>query len=286
MKNYIKLARVHHYIKNIFIFLPMFFSMNLFNFSMLASCVMGFVAFSLLTSVIYVINDMVDIEKDKLHPKKKERPLASGKIKFKNAIIFAVVLFVASASFCILSCKGNLMCGFFPLVYFALNIFYCFGGKNIPIVDIAILASGFLLRLLYGSFLTGVEISSWLYLTVLAISFYLGLGKRRNEIKLGKETRKVLKFYTYEFLDKMMYMFMAMGIMFYSLWCVADATVLRFSNHMIWTVPLVMLICMRYSLSVEGDSLGDPVDVILGDNILMSLCGIYGAVLLVLMYLL
>lgn len=284
MKNYLKLARVHHYIKNFFIFLPIFFSMNLFNSCMLISAIQGFLAFSFMTSVVYIINDLVDIEKDRLHPKKKERPLASGKVSTKGAIIFAVALFLASTVLCICSCNGKFYSIAFPALYFALNIFYCFGGKNIPIVDIAVLASGFLIRLLYGSSITGVEISSWLYLTVLSLSFYLGLGKRRNEIKLGKETRAVLKFYTYEYLDKMMYMFTGMGMIFYSLWCVADSTVLRFSNHMIWTVPIVMLIFMRYSLVVEGDSYGDPVDVILGDKILLSLSGVYAVLLLVLMY--
>ncbi len=285
MKNYLKLARVHHYIKNIFIFLPLFFSMNLFNASLFASCILGFVSFSLLTSVIYIINDLVDAPKDRLHPKKKNRPIASGAISPAKAKVFASVLFIVSVIFCLFSCSGNYLCAAFPALYFVFNLCYCFGGKNIPIVDIAILASGFLLRLLYGSVITNVEVSGWLYLTVLAISFYLGLGKRRNEIKLGKETRAVLKFYTYEYLDKMMQMFMAIAIVFYSLWCVADSTALRFSNHMIWTVPVVMLICMRYSLVVEGNSYGDPVDVILNDKILLLLGLLYALLLLVLMYL-
>lgn len=284
MKKYLKLARVHHYIKNIFIFLPLFFSLKLLDGGLFIKCVLGFLGFSFMTSAVYVINDLRDLEKDRLHPKKKLRPIASGDVSVKNAIIFTAFLLILSGIFCALSCGKNYSGYLFVLMYLAFNVFYSFGGKNIPIVDIAVLASGFLLRLLFGSAISGIEISGWLYLTVLAISFYLGLGKRRNEIKLGGETRTVLKYYTYEFLDKMMYMFMAIAIVFYSLWCVTGLTSAKVSDHVIWTVPVVMLICMRYSLIVEGESYGDPVDVILSDKIILMLVGVYAVMMLAFMY--
>ena len=119
--------------------------------------------------------------------------------------------------------------------------------------------------------LHGVEVSSWLYLTVISISFYLGLGKRRNELvkHSDKETRKVLKYYTQDFLDKNMYVCMALSIVFYALWALNYA-----NNLLLWTVPIVMIIAMRYSLKVEmNESEGDPVDIIFKDKfiILMSL---------------
>ncbi len=280
MKKYLKLARVHHYIKNIFIFFPLFFSHNFLNACMFFKCFIGFLSFSFLTSAVYIINDICDIEKDRMHPKKKMRPIASGEVSVKGAVLFLVFILLLSFALCIWCCWENLFGFVFPLMYLVFNVFYSLGGKNIPIVDIAVLASGFLLRLLYGSSVSGIEISGWLYLTVLALSFYLGLGKRRNELKLGGDTRAVLKYYTYEFLDKMMYMFMAIAIVFYSLWSNAQG----YSDKVIWTVPVVMLICMRYSLIVEGESYGDPVDVILSDKIILALVGIYAVMMFGFMY--
>lgn len=280
MKKYLKLARVHHYIKNLFIFFPLFFSHNLLNSGLFFKCFIGFLSFSFLTSAVYIINDICDIEKDKVHPKKKKRPIASGAVSVKSAVVFLSILVLLSGALCILCCKDNFGGYVFLLMYLIFNVFYSFGGKNIPIVDIAVLASGFLLRLLYGSAVSKIQISGWLYLTVLALSFYLGLGKRRNELKLGGETRAVLKYYTYEFLDKMMYMFMAIAIVFYSLWSNGQS----YSNNVIWTVPIVMLICMRYSLIVEGESYGDPVDVILSDKVILTLVGIYAAMMFGIMY--
>ena len=284
MKKYIKLARIHHYIKNLFVFLPLFFGMQLLNVNLLVKCLFGFAAFSLITSCIYIINDIHDIESDKLHPKKKSRPLASGEISVKNGITFAIVLFVFGGIFAVMASGVNIVGYVFLLVYFLLNLIYSFGGKNIPIFDVAVLASGFLIRLLYGAYITGIDISNWLYLTVLSISFYLGLGKRRNELRLGTSTRPVLKFYTYEYLDKMMHMFMAVAIVFYSLWCMADTTVQRLSEDIILTVPVVILIFMRYSLIVERDSFGDPVDVIIKDKILISLILSYFVAMSVFIY--
>jgi len=152
--------------------------------------------------------------------------------------------------------------------------------KNVPIMDIAILVSGFLIRVIYGGVICNIEVSNWLYLTVMAISFYMGLGKRRNEIiKQGTESRKVLKFYNYEFLDKNMYMSLAITIVFYSLWCMDIGAVSNSLINIIWTVPLVLIICMKYSLDIEGDSLGDPVDVILSDKLLLGLALIYGLIM-------
>jgi len=285
MNNYLKLARVHHYVKNVFILLPLFFSMQLLNMKMLGISILGIVAFSLMASAVYVINDLIDAEKDRQHPKKKLRPIASGAVSEKNAKIFMAILLVLSAIAAFFACKSNPYGYIYLIVYFVLNVFYSKWGKNIPIVDVAILSSGFLLRLMFGASIICVEVSGWLYLTVLAISFYLGLGKRRNELKLGKDTRDVLKYYSYEFLDKMMYMFMAIAVVFYSLWCVDAVTVARFSGRpVLFTVPIVILICMRYSMIVEGDSYGDPVDVVMKDKILIALCAIYAIIVALMLY--
>ena len=128
-----------------------------------------------------------------------------------------------------------------------------------------------------------------LYLTVIAVSFYLGLGKRRNELALleENETRSVLKNYSYNFLDKNMYIFSALTIVFYSLWSVDSVTVEYFENNaMVWTVPIVIFICIVYSLSVEKCTADDPVDVLFDNKILMVLIALYGLAVVGIIYLL
>ena len=150
------------------------------------------------------------------------------------------------------------------------------------------MVSGFLIRILYGSVITNIEVSNWLYLTVISGSFYMGLGKRRNEIKKqGDKSREVLKRYSKEFLDKNMYVCLTLSIVFYALWCVDSATIQRMgTNLMVWTVPIVMIILMKYSLDVEGDSYGDPVDVLFKDKILLLIVALYAISVFSIMYLL
>ena len=132
----------------------------------------------------------------------------------------------------------------------------------------------------YGDAHTGIAISDWLYLTVIAVSFYLGLGKRRGELARQKgETRKVLKYYTYEYLDKYMQISLGLSITFYALWSMGA------EQGMVWTVPLVICLCMKYSLTVEGDSDGDPVEVSCRDKVLLALAAVFAALVLAILYL-
>lgn len=283
MKKYFMLMRVKHYVKNILIFLPLIFSGNLFSCDLLLKTCICFCTFCLLSSVIYIVNDIKDVEKDRNHPTKKKRPIASGVLSIKKASIIAIVCGAITVliSIFMFGWSGVLV----ELLYFILNVLYSIKFKDIPIVDIAILVSGFFLRVLFGSVITGIEISPWLFLTVIAVSFYLGLGKRRNEIEVqnsvngGEETRPVLSFYNYAFLDKNMYMCMALTNVFYALWAAGHPT-----SGMLWTVPLVIIMLMRYSLIVEGDSDGDPIEVILHDRFLLVLAVLYAMAVLIMMY--
>lgn len=287
MKNYLKLMRVHHYLKNVLIFLPLVFSQNLFDLTLLKKTILGFLSFSILSSIVYIVNDIQDVEKDRKHPTKCKRPIASGAVSVKEAYILAVVIAVIGITLNYFACGTNLLGWGFVTLYVGLNFAYSMGLKNLPIIDITILVSGFLIRVLYGSAVTAIEVSNWLYLTVISMSFYLGLGKRRNELETqGSKSRKVLKFYNHEFLDKNMYMCLGLTIVFYSLWCVDSTTIARYSNsNVVWTVPLVMLICMKYSLDVEGNSDGDPVSVLLKDKILMAMVFLYVMIVLLIIYL-
>ena len=223
-------------------------------------------------SSIYILNDIQDIEKDRLHPKKKNRPIASGAVSVIEGLFLLLLSLVIAVLFNAITSDGYhsyIWLGF----YFLLNVLYSKKLKDVPIVDVVILVSGFLIRLMYGGVVTNVVISRWLYLTVIMVSFYMGLGKRRNE--LGKEksennTRRVLKYYNYAFLDKNMYLSLGLAEAFYALWAIDSP-----QQELLWTVPLIIIIGMKYSLNIEGESDGDPVEVILKDKYLWVLGLIY-----------
>ena len=276
MKKYLKLLRVHHYIKNILVLTPIFFSSQIFDIKLLRVSVLGFISFCLISSCVYILNDICDVEKDRLHPTKCHRPIANGSIAVSKAWVIFTIVFILSLA---IGFTYSLLAVLLLLVYFAINLAYSVNLKNVPIVDICILMFGFLLRVFYGSIITGIPVSDWLYLTVVTTAFYFGLGKRRNEMKFSKgETRKVLTYYTYDFLDKNMYMFLGLTITFYSLWCITQ------EGNMVATIPLVMIILMKYSLNIEGASDGDPVEVVLKDKLLISLILIYGISVFALTY--
>lgn len=290
MKKYIKLLRIKHYIKNALILLPIMFGKQLFDIAVLPNILWGLVSFCAASSVVYIFNDLCDAEQDKKHPIKCMRPVASGEISRKSAVVIMLVELVFCVVANYLACGLNLFAWILLIIYLIQNVLYSLKLKQVPILDIAILASGFLIRVFYGSAIAGIAVSSWLYLTVIAVSFYLGLGKRRNESALfaeNDETRSVLKYYSYNFLDKNMYICSALTIVFYSLWSVDPVTVDFFGNNaMVWTVPIVILICMTYSLSVEKSKADDPVDVLFGNKFLLALIAVYGMTVLGIIYLL
>ena len=288
MKNYIKLIRVKHWLKNGLVFLPLFFSKNLYNVKLLLYCLLGFICVSLSSSIVYVLNDIKDVDKDKLHTIKKNRPLASGAISIKKEYIVIVIL-----SLLLIGLVGylyyivrDLLIIFIPLFYILLNFMYSFWLKNVPIIDVIILVSGFLFRVMYGGVIINASVSKFLYLMIIFGSFYLGFGKRRNEIvKNGEKSRKVLLLYNKEFLDKNMYVSLALTIVCYTLWCVDASTILRVGHdYLFWTIPIIMVIFQLYSLDIEGDSHGDPVEVIFGNKVLLFVIAVYIAVLFLMLY--
>lgn len=284
MKNYFRLLRPKHCIKNLIIFFPLIFGRELFNMHLFMNAVIGFFAFCFLAGSVYIINDIKDVEKDRKHPTKKNRPIASGAVTVSSAKVEIVIVLIITA-FCeaVLIVNGasyySLLC---LLAYFVLNILYSRGWKDIPILDIVILVSGFIIRLVFGAVITGISPSGWMYLTILSVSFYMGLGKRRNEIKVNDEnnTRVVLKHYNYNFLDKNMYLCIALAIVFYSMW--ANET----NNKVILfgSVPLIIVMALCYSLDIEGDSDGDPVEVIFRDKRLIVLAIIFAILIIFSIY--
>jgi 4-hydroxybenzoate polyprenyltransferase len=284
--NYCKLLRVQHYIKNALIFTPLFFSQNLLAAPQLFTVLIGFGCFSLAASIVYIINDLRDLKKDRQDKIKRSRPLASGAIVAKDAVITLILLILLLAGG--LLWLHNYIHGFALLIllsYIFLNVGYSYGLKNIPIIEIIILASGFIMRVIFGAVIINVEISIWLYLTVTMGAFYLGFGKRRNELK--ENTRAVLRHYTWNFLDKNMYVCQTLCLVFYSLWSIDPVTISRFnSNAFIYTIPALFLILIKYNLDIETRPDGDPTSIILRDKLLLGLGFAYILVAFCIVYIL
>ncbi len=277
--------RLHHYIKNLLVFVPLASSGQLFNAKKFTAGIAAFIAFCMVSSVVYIINDIKDKEKDQKHPIKCKRPIAAETVSKKNAQILLIVLLIIAASFnfFVFNVTSTMLLG----LYLFLNLAYSFGLKNVPIADITILVAGFLIRIIYGAMITEITISNWLYLTVISFAFYFALGKRRNELLRISDggTRQVLKAYSVSFLDKNMGMCLTLANAFYALWSMDEKTITFYGNkNLIFTVPLVLLITMKYSLNIEGNSDGDPVEVLLHDKVLLILCVLYLAVMFVILY--
>ena len=276
----LKLLRVHHWIKNGLVVLPLFFSGKLFSREGIFYGVCGFLLFSFLASAIYLFNDIQDLEKDRNHPEKRTRPLPAGIFSVRTAwILFFCLAVLAIAGDLVLS--GNPRTFLILLTYLVINLVYSKGLKNVPVIDFSILAAGFVLRILYGGALSDIPISHWLFLCVLSAALFMAIGKRRNELRLSGNdgtTREVLKFYTNDFLDKNMYLAAVLTIVFYSLWTVSPV----FPDiRMVYTVPLALLLFFRYSYLVElKNSSGDPVNVFFSDRLLQIVFFVFALTLL------
>ena len=288
MKEYLKLIRVKHWLKNMLVLFPIFFNMNIHKIKYSKVLLIAFFIFCFTSSIIYIINDINDIEKDKLHPVKKIRPLASGKISKKNAVITLITISIINIVLISILYKINrsILIIIIPSVYIIMNILYSKILKNIPIIDVSIIVAGFILRVIYGGVVTNVKVSKYLYLMIIFGAYFLAFGKRRNEmIKNGAKSRNSLKLYNKDFLDKNMYVMLSLAVVSYTLWCVDKETILRIGNdNLYWTIPMVILILEIYSLNIEKDSNGDPIEVILENKMLLASIFIYFCIMTFMLY--
>ncbi len=289
IKYIIKQLRVKHYVKNGLIFLPLFFSGFLTDWGYIVRAIWGFVSFCLSASFVYVVNDLVDAKKDRNHSTKRKRPIASYMVKPYEAILLAMFLLVSNC--CILTFVFNFEFAVVSLVfgYIILNIMYSMWLKKIPILDVFLLASFYVIRVFFGALILWTGVSKWLYLTIICASLYMGFGKRRNEIKKeGDDTRGVNKHYNFAFLDKNMYLCLTMCLIFYALWVVEFRIItVEYYNSILLlaTIPIMFFIMMKYSLNIENPSnSGDPIDVLLKDKVLIFMCLLFVAMVVVSVY--
>lgn len=276
MKNYFALLRCKHYIKNVLIFVPLVFSGKLNNAGYIWEYTWGFISFSLLSSCVYIINDLNDYEYDTENLLRRKRPIASGAVSKRQA--FLILYFFLALVVIIGIISLNFFCIIYELLYLLINILYSVAKmKNIPIVDIIMVASGYLLRVLYGGAVASITISPWLMLTTISFAIYLAIGKRWGELRKETIQRPVLSKYSESFLEKNMYLFLSTGIVFYSMWAIENNKVF------VYTVPLVLFILMYYNWLIEKKD-GDPIEVVFSEPILIILIILFIFVTVFLLY--
>jgi decaprenyl-phosphate phosphoribosyltransferase len=272
IKNVFKLIRAHQYIKNLFIFLPLFFVGQITNPELFTNSLIAFISFSISASAVYILNDYIDIEDDRLHPKKKYRPLASGLISKKEAFLLLAIFSIIGISLMVTQSFKALIV---LLIYIVLNIGYCFFLKHIAIVDITIIAIGFVLRLFIGSFVTGVLLSKWIVIMTFLLALFLALAKRRDDvihfINTGKKMRKSIDGYNLQFIDGAMMIMASVVIVTYILYATSLGVTQQIQSEYLYITSLfVILGILRYSqISFVENNGGSPTKIILKDKFII-----------------
>jgi 4-hydroxybenzoate polyprenyltransferase len=272
LKYIIASMRLHQWIKNLFIFAALVFSIHLREVGDILRTVGGFFCFSFVSSGVYIFNDIIDLESDKQHPVKSKRPLPSGLISKSTATASSIVLLLLGGAGAFM-----LMPSFSVLIaaYVVINICYSLVLKNVVILDVMTIASGFVLRVLAGALLIGVPPSEWLVMCTILLSLFLGFAKRRNELVLldakANSHRSVLQQYSPYFLDQMIGIVTASTVMSYALYTMSEETIRKFhSQNLIYTLPFVLYGIFRYLYLVhKGEGGGNPSKLALTDKPLL-----------------
>lgn len=287
LQDFIRSLRIKHWIKNGFLFAGLVFDGQLFNVDSLLLTFIGFFLFNIISSSVYLINDVFDIKADLQHPIKRTRPIASGKIPVSQAIIVSGSMsIIALAGAFFLSPQFLYIC----VSYLIINLLYSKWLKHIPILDVMIIALGFVLRVAAGIVLIGVKLfSPWLYVVTTLLALYIGFGKRRAELVLLSENanqhRAVLEGYTLSFLDQLITIVSSTTIVAYSLYTFSAPNMPE-GYSMMLTIPFVMYGIFRYLYLLQvRQSGGAPEEILLQDRPLQVVILLYAICIFVIFYL-
>lgn len=254
--------RPKQWYKNLVLFIGIVFSLNLFNLNFWVDSISAFVIFCILSGSIYILNDILDFEKDRNHPSKKERPIASGRLKVPHALIFAMVFIVIALFGAYIL---NLQFFILSVVFFLLILVYSFFLKEIIIVDIMVISLGFVLRAMAGALAIEVYVSPWLIICAFLLALFLALGKRRHELVLLKENasnhRKILWGYSKDMLDQMINITTSALIMSYSLYTFFSGKI-----YMMITIPFAFYGLFRYIFLVHAKNMGGEPEMLFKDR--------------------
>ena len=276
MLPYLKLIRPRQWVKNLFVLIPPFFAGKFFDYELYPKLAMGFAAFSMAASSIYILNDFRDRETDRLHPEKSKRPLASGSANVTVSLALMVLLMISA-----LSLAYWLEFAFFMLLaaYLIINIGYSLGLKDIPILDIILVASGFLFRVYSGSLISDVPTSHWLALMIMLLSLFLALAKRRDDLVIAKDKtvlRKASQNYNLEFVNSCMTLFAGVIIVCYVMYTVSPEVTERIKSQWLFTTTIFVIAgVMRYlQITFVEENSGSPTSILLKDRfILLTMAG-------------
>jgi 4-hydroxybenzoate polyprenyltransferase len=269
MRDYLLLLRIPQYTKNLFIYLPLFFALRVTDLNLFMQVTAAFVAFCLIASAVYIFNDLCDQEEDRRHPQKKERPIAAGTISGRKAVGVMVVLFALGMTISFfLSVTMLYLC----LFYAVMNVVYTLKLKHIAVLDIFVIAIGFVLRVLIGGTVGQVKIYMWILIMTFLLSLFLALGKRRDDVLMYAEThdrtRKSVDGYNLAFIDASMMIMAAITVVAYIMYTVSAEIMIKFGTDKLYLTALFVLLGMLRYLQlalVEGNT-GNPTDLLLKDR--------------------
>lgn len=290
--NLLKLIRPHQWLKNVFVMIPMFFGGSLLDPSDIRASVVTFFAFSFIASSVYCFNDIIDVEADRRHPVKCKRPIASGAISVRSAWALMALMFLLSVgTVCLLDTYSHVInVGLVILIYYILNILYCSKLKQYAIVDVCIIAFGFVLRVLAGGFATDIALSKWLVLMTFLLTLFLSFAKRRDDVlrmnETGEPPRKNTIRYNLTFINQAITITASVTFVCYIMYTVSPEVVNRFHSDLLYlTSVFVLLGLLRYiQITVVDKRSGDPTKMMLRDRFTQCVVLLWALTFLVLIY--
>mgnify|MGYP000286546471 FL=1 len=290
--NLLKLIRPHQWLKNVFVMIPMFFGGSLLDPSDIRASVVTFFAFSFIASSVYCFNDIIDVEADRRHPVKCKRPIASGAISVRSAWALMALMFLLSVgTVCLLDTYSHVInVGLVILIYYILNILYCSKLKQYAIVDVCIIAFGFVLRVLAGGFATDIALSKWLVLMTFLLTLFLSFAKRRDDVlrmnETGEPPRKNTIRYNLTFINQAITITASVTLVCYIMYTVSPEVVNRFHSDLLYlTSVFVLLGLLRYiQITVVDKKSGDPTKMMLRDRFTQCVVLLWALTFLVLIY--
>ena len=270
---YLKLIRANNWIKNLFILLPLFFSGELFNLTKLSNTILVIIGFSLVTSFVYIINDIFDINFDKNHQEKRFRPIASGRISIKKSVVIGSLLLFIGFSVLLL-CSWNAF--LISIIYVGLNLLYSAKLKHVSVIDFVIVAVGFVLRILIGGEVGDVELTQWMTIMVFLLCLFIAITKRRHDVYLyefnEQVNRKVVTKYTVEFMDKLLSINSSTLLVAYLLFITSEDVLTRYpSKYLMLTFLFVLIGVFRYNQNTSVDNKGSSPLKILFEDIFLQI---------------
>lgn len=285
--SFLKLVRANNWVKNLFILLPLFFSGQFLNIEKLIETFYIIIGFSLATSFVYIVNDIFDIDFDKIHPEKRHRPIPSGKVSISFSLILSTILLSIGLLILWLLSKTSFLLTIF---YVILNFFYSYRLKQIPIIDFIIVSIGFIIRILIGGDIGNVELTQWMIIMVFLLSLFISVTKRRDDVYQyefeNKINRKVVSKYTVEYMDKLITIISSVLLVSYLLFITSESVVKRYpSKFLIISFLFVLIGVFRYNqiTYVENKS-GSPLKILFKDVFLQITLLLWGLTFFLVIY--